>query len=144
MNIHDAVTTLAPALFGLLGTFAGGLITFLTSLSLKSKEWQHELQQKDIAKRENLYAAFLQESANLLMRSIDSKPKNATDYIQIGTLKAQIRMISSPEVISAADNLFSYVLHCNTEKGKEKNAKEVGMTSFSSACREELDRLKKG
>lgn len=138
--MNDLILTLSPALFGLLGTLAGGLITFSTAHSLKSKEWKHELRQKDIAKREELYSAFLQESAYLLLKAIDSSTTKAVEFVHLGSLRANIRMISSPEVFSAADNLFSYVIDCRKKDDKEKRPKDSGMGSFSSVCREELDR----
>ena len=142
--MNDIILTLSPALFGLLGTLAGGLITFATAHSLKSKEWKHELRQKGIAKREELYSAFLQEAANLLLKAIDSPTTKAVEFVHLGSLRANIRMISSPEVITAADNLFSYVINSRKKDEKEKQPKDSGMGTFSSVCREELDRLRKG
>ena len=65
MNPQLEIAILSAA-SALLGSIVGGLLSYLTTRHLKRQEWQQIQLEEQIAKREDLYSAFLTEWSRIL------------------------------------------------------------------------------
>jgi hypothetical protein len=91
----------------------GGLTTFATTFVNQRYVARREMLVKDVANREQLYAEFLKEVADLYKESIDrtlddlaTQPSFITMYSLIG----RIRMISSEAVLMTAEKVAEDII----------------------------------
>ncbi|MDQ8205714.1 hypothetical protein [Pelagicoccus sp. SDUM812003] len=138
-----------PAISALVGSIVGGLISFLTTYSLKSKEWKNERLKREIEKRENLYSAFISEIGRLVLLSIDRKTNQVSEFSNAYNLLMQIRLIASEEVTTTANGLVQKATRSHLEKEKKgapdriEDPNESENHKFIRACRRDLEELKK-
>jgi hypothetical protein len=96
-----------------MGSTVGGLTTFATTFVNQRYVARREMLVKDVANREQLYAEFLKEVADLYKESIDrtlddlaTQPSFITMYSLIG----RIRMISSEAVLMTAEKVAEDII----------------------------------
>jgi hypothetical protein len=106
-------SSIIAAVSALLGSAVGGLTTFATTFVNQRYVARREMLVKDVANREQLYAEFLKEVADLykesLNRTLDdlsAQPSLITTYSLIG----RIRMISSEPVLAAAEKVAEDII----------------------------------
>lgn len=142
----DKYLTLIPATFALLGTIVGGLITFLTTYYLKTKEWKLQNLNKEIERKEKLYSDFMAECGRLVMVGVDADLKKTTEFSHALKLLNQIQITASDDVVEASTNLYKFATK-NAVKGyKDKSKTEetpVDLPKYGLVCRAELDALRK-
>ena len=132
----------------LLGSIVGGLLSYLTARQLKVREWHHVRLEKEIAKREDLYSAFVVECGSLVLIAFDEKLTRAKDVAPLTGLLCRIEMCSSGEVVSAARDFAKYAFVAN-EAGRGPLTHEESLachqkrTLFVVCVRDEIDALKK-
>lgn len=132
----------------MLGSIVGGLLSYLTTRHLKRQEWQQTQLEAQIAKREDLYAAFLTESSRILFGALDKRVEKAIEFAELYTLTGKMQLISSPEVIAAASALSSEAWkdYSNREKQKTEEEKDhvyALRNHFTRQARNEIDQLRK-
>jgi hypothetical protein len=106
-------SSIIAAVSALLGSAVGGLTTFATTFVNQRYVARREMLVKDVANREQLYAEFLKEVADLYKESIDrtlddlaAQPSLITMYSLIG----RIRMISTEAVLTAAEKVAEDII----------------------------------
>ncbi|HEY5742052.1 MAG TPA: hypothetical protein VIS99_05875 [Terrimicrobiaceae bacterium] len=101
-------SSLIAAISAILGTTVGGLSTFATTLLNQRYSMRRDILAKDVANREQLYSEFLKEVGNLYFdsvnRTLDDTSQQAS-LITMYSLVGRIRMISSDEVLTAAEKV---------------------------------------
>ena len=106
-------SSIIAAVSAILGSAVGGLTSFSTAFVNQRYVARREMLAKDVANREELYAEFLKEVADLYMESINrtlndlaAEPSFLTMYSLIG----RIRMISSEAVLMAAEKVAEDII----------------------------------
>ena len=132
------------ALAALAGSAIGGLTSFATS-------WQHaQARAQRLAAeweaRAALFGRFLEEAAKLYSDALQSRRDDMTRLIDIYALTNQIRLISSPQVIEAADTVCRIIIDTYLAPNITMEEMRANWTDrhvdplrdFSEACRQEL------
>ena len=106
-------SSIIAAFSAVLGTTVGGLTTFLTTFLNQRYAMRRDILAKDVANREQLYSEFLTEVDNLYFDSINrtlDDVSQQTSLIKMYSLVGRIRMISSAEVLAAAEKVAEDVI----------------------------------
>jgi hypothetical protein len=106
-------SSIIAAFSAVLGTTVGGLTTFLTTFLNQRYAMRRDILAKDVANREQLYSEFLKDVDNLYFDSINRTLDNVsqqTSLIKMYSLVGRIRMISSAEVLAAAEKVAEDVI----------------------------------
>ena len=131
----------------LVGSAVGGLISFLSSRSVRKLEWEPSLSQRDLQARETLYAEFLSEASRIVVRQVDGNISEASDLSELLTLEAKL-WFHSEEVGEIARKVVLCVLDRRLSAAKKEEPKEANGTfaelkhEYISACKNDLKRLK--
>jgi hypothetical protein len=124
------------------------LTSFFATRALNRQQWRREHVEKQIFAREQLYSEFMAEVARLALTAIDAKAEKAGEFTVLYSLMARIRLVSTPPVITVAEQATrraTYVHRSETAKftTHEPDA-ERSEDSFIAVCRRELDELREG
>jgi hypothetical protein len=106
-------SSIIAALSAILGTTVGGLTSFATTFLNQRYAVRRDILAKDVANREELYSVFLKEVASLYFDSINRTVDDVsqqTSLIKMYSLVGRIRMISSQEVLTAAEKVTEDVI----------------------------------
>jgi hypothetical protein len=106
-------SSIIAALSAILGTTVGGLTSFATTFLNQRYAVRRDILAKDVANREELYSVFLKEVASLYFDSINrtiDDVSQQTSLIKMYSLVGRIRMISSQEVLTAAEKVTEDVI----------------------------------
>ena len=131
------------------GTLLGGLTSFATTYLTQGRQGRSERILRDLERRENLYASFLELSSQLALNALESSVDNARAVIGLSAFVARIRLGSSNEVLRVADDVVDYIIE--TYRQPPQDASEMilsapreftaPLAAFAQACREERDRM---
>jgi hypothetical protein len=133
MSWESVATGAITATAALGGTVVGAFVT----ISVKRAEFRHSLLKEEIAKRERIYAAFLEVLQEILIK------KGHGEILQFGDLRSAsiqystIRLVASAAVKEAAKS----TAHRMTELVAGR-VDVVETADFSNAARDELDNLR--
>lgn len=105
----------------LLGTFAGGFVSYLSNKSLKLREWQLSLIKEEVSIRKKIYSDFLGEANRLILYSLEEKFSSTRNLDVLAGCFSQIELVSTEQVIEQAKNIVSYIVACNTESMPKPN-----------------------
>ena len=135
-----------PAFISTFSALAGTVIGGVTSLTA-----QHALarSQRLAAEREvrtALFGKFLDEAAKLYSDALQNKREDTSGLIGIYALTNRIRLISSPQVVEAADTVCRIIIDAYLSPNitmQEMRANWIEkhvdpLRDFSEACRKEL------
>src|SRR5262245_58809731 len=106
-------SSMIAAFSAVLGTTVGGLTTFFTTFLNQLYAMRRDIMAKDVANREELYSEFLKDIGNLYFDSIErglSDVSQQASLIAMYSLVGRIRMISSAEVLRAAEQVAADVI----------------------------------
>jgi flagellar hook assembly protein FlgD len=106
-------SSIIAALSAILGTTVGGLTSFATTFLNQRYAVRRDILAKDVANREELYSVFLKEVASLYFDSINRTVDDVsqqTSLTKMYSLVGRIRMISSQEVLTAAEKVTEDVI----------------------------------
>jgi hypothetical protein len=134
------------ALAALAGTAIGGLTSFATSWTTQQAQVRAQRRAAERDARAALFGRFLDEAAKLYSDALQNRRDEATQLIDIYALKSRIRLVSSPQVIDAAEALTriiadAYLAPNITMQDLRANwiERDVDpLRDFSDACRHEL------
>jgi hypothetical protein len=134
------------AFAALAGTAIGGLASFATSWVTQQAQTraQRIAAEKDV--RAALFGRFLDEAAKLYADALQNRRDDVTALMGIYGLTNRIRLLSSPEVVDAADTLVriivdTYLSPNMTMAHMRENwiGRHVDpLRDFAEACRKEL------
>ena len=134
------------AFAALAGTAIGGLASFTTSWVTQNAQSRAQRRAAERDSRAALFGRFLDEAAKLYSDALQTSRDDVTGLIGIYALTNRIRLLSSPEVVEAADTVVRIIvdtylapnitLHEMRENWIDKHIDPL--RDFSEACRTEL------
>ena len=134
------------AFAALAGTAIGGLTSFATSWITQQAQARTQRLAAEREVRAALYGRFLEEAAKLYSDALQSRRDDMTRLIDIYALTNQIRLISSSQVVEAADTVARIIVDAYLASNitmEEMRDNWIGkhvdpLRDFSEACRQEL------
>src|ERR1700760_939862 len=96
-------TAYISALAALAGTAIGGLTSFATSWTTHQARARAQRRAAEREARAALFGRFLDEAAKLYSDALQNRRDDITALIGIYALTNRIRLLSSPQVVEAAD-----------------------------------------
>ena len=134
------------AFAALAGTAIGGLTSFATSWITQQTQARAQRRAAERESRAALFGRFLEEAAKLHADALQNRRDDLTGLVGIYALTNRIRLISSLQVVEAADTVVriivdTYLAPNITMEGMQANwiDKHVDpLRDFSEACRQEL------
>jgi hypothetical protein len=143
--------TTLPALAALIGSAAGALSSFAANWTT---HWAHSTGGRsaaEIAKREGIYGAFIDEAARALSHAQSCQEENPAALASLFALVSRMRLISPLEVVSAAEAVMITVLDAYAAPNRsfrdireEASAGGVDpLRPFAEICRHDLQGLKR-
>ena len=134
------------ALAALAGTAIGGLTSFATSWTTQQAQARAQRLAAERETRAALFGRFLDEAAKLYSDALQNRRDNITGLIGIYALTNRIRLMSSPQVVEAADTVCRIIVDTYLAPNmtlEEMRANWIDkhidpLRDFSEACRREL------
>ena len=103
-------TSYISAFAALAGTAIGGLASFATSWVTQQAQSRAQRSAAERDFRAALFGRFLDEAAKLYSDALQTSRDDVTGLIQIYALTNRIRLLSSPEVVEAADTVVRIIV----------------------------------
>ena len=134
------------AFAALAGSAIGGMTSFATSWTTQHAQARTQRLAAEREARAALFGRFLDEAARLYSDALQSKRDDITAMVAIYALTNRIRLMSSPQVVEAADSVCRIIVERYLSPNitlEEMRANWVErhvdpLRDFSDACREEL------
>jgi len=134
------------AFAALAGTAVGGLTSFATSWITQQAQARAQRLAAERETRAALFGRFLDEAAKLYSDALQSRRDDLTGLIGIYALTNRIRLVSSPQVVEAADTVCRIIVDAYLAPNMsmaEMRANWIDrhvdpLRDFSEACRQEL------
>jgi hypothetical protein len=142
-------TAYISAFAALAGTAIGGLASFATSWTTQHAQTRAQRIAGERETRAALFGRFLDEAAKLYSDALQSRRDDITGLIGIYALTNRIRLVSSPQVVEAADTVCRIIVDAYLAPNitmEEMRDNWIGkhvdpLRDFSEACRQELQRF---
>jgi hypothetical protein len=141
-------TAYISALSALGGAVIGGLTSFGSSWLTQRTQLRFSRDEAIKAKREALYAEFVDEASRLYGDALGHQKDDAGDLVKLFALLGRIRLASSRPVVKAAERTFDTIAQAYL--GPNRTMHEVlddvhrggfnFLIEFGEACRQDLDR----
>jgi len=141
-------TAYLSALSALGGATIGGLASFGSSWLTQRTQLRFSQHEAVKAKREALYAEFVDETSRLYGDALGHQTDEVTDLVKIYALIGRIRLVSPRPVITAAERIMDAI--SKTYLGPNRTLHEVMddfhrggsdfLAEFGEACRQDLGR----
>ncbi len=141
--MHSAILT------AIIGSGASGVASVFLSIFGQHSLSRKTMLMRDMAKREQLYSEFIQESAKLYIDVLDGVTKKPSSLVPLYSLVNRMRLISSSKVLLAAKRVADEILNSQNlapitlqelQAIARENQPNV-MRDFSEACRLERESL---
>ena len=134
------------AFAALAGTAIGGLTSFITAWATQHAQVRAQRLAAEKEARAALFGSFLDEAARLYADALQNKRDETTGLIGIYALVNRIRLMSSPQVVDAADTVARIIVDTYLAPNitlEEMRANWIDrhvdpLRDFSDACRQEL------
>ncbi|MGH8509116.1 MAG: hypothetical protein ACREVH_10410 [Gammaproteobacteria bacterium] len=134
------------ALAALAGTAIGGLTSFATSWITQQAQTRSQRLAAERETRATLFGRFLHEAAKLYSDALQNRRDDITGLIRIYALTNRIRLMSSPQVVEAADTVCRVIIDTYLAPNvtmEEMRANWIDrhvdpLRDFSEACRQKL------
>jgi hypothetical protein len=134
------------AFAALAGSAIGGLTSFATSWTTQHAQARAQRLAAERDARAALFGRFLDEAAKLYSDALQSRRDDITGLIGIYALTNRIRLLSSPQVVEAADSVCRIIVDGYLAPNitmQEMRANWIDrhvdpLRDFSEACRQEL------
>jgi hypothetical protein len=134
------------AFAALAGTAIGGLASFATSWVTQQAQTRAQRISAEKDARAALFGRFLDEAAKLYADALQNRRDDVTALMGIYGLTNRIRLLSSPEVVDAADTLVRVIVDTYQAPNMtmaQMRENWIGrhvdpLRDFAEACRKEL------
>jgi len=144
-------TAYLSAFAALAGTAIGGLASFATSWTTQHAQTRAQRIAGERETRAALFGRFLDEAAKLYSDALQSRRDDITGLIGIYALTNRIRLVSSPQVVEAADTVCRIIVDAYLAPNitmEEMRAEWIDrhvdpLRDFSEACRQELQAFRR-
>src|SRR6516164_4240501 len=139
------------ALAALTGTAIGGLTSFATSWATQQAQAPAQRLAAERDARAALFGRFLDEAAKAYSDALQNRRDDITGMVGIYALISRIRLISSPQVVEAADTVARIIVDAYIAPNitmEEMRANWIDrhvdpLRDFSEACRRELQTFRR-
>ena len=139
------------ALSAIGGSVVGALGSTASAWIAQRHQDRRELVAHKVARLEQLYADFINESARLQIDAVQHSLENPSTLVPIYALISRIRLSSSTEVIESGEELIATILKIYFEPNltpveiqSAASKHNDHLKEFSNMCRRELESLWKG
>lgn len=144
------------ALAAIMGAFVGGLASLASTWVGERSRHRRDLLQREIAKRETAYSAFIDQASKLYVASathhIDDDDAELEGTVSLYAVASRIRLFASDQVITEAEKVIDRIF---TQYGADNlSAEQLRMSAvesrddplktFSIVCRHELQDILRG
>ena len=137
------VAAISGSIVGALGSSVGTWIT-------QRFQDRRDLIGKQIVRRESLYSDFIAESARLLVDAMEHNDLDLQKMIPVYALVSRIRLSSSPDVLTAAEEVVREIIGTYSKPNltpeeirvRATNGKDP-LRNFSDICRVELESMQR-
>lgn len=141
--------SIVTALAALGGSLVGGLTTFATTWLSQRHQDLRERNAAELATREALYGAFINEATRVAIEALESDIDSLTRVAELFALLNRIRLTATTGVLTAAENVVDKIAQLymseNLTPRQLYEARKQGemhvqddLKAFSEACRVEL------
>ena len=135
------------AFFGLAGAIVGGLTSFTTSWITQRTQIIDKHREAERIVRHDLFKAFITEASRLYGDALSHEKDDVTDLVQLYALLANMRLLTSPAVVAAAEHVMDVIIDTylapNRSLHEIRNLAREGtlnfLADFAKACRVDLD-----
>ena len=133
------------ALAAVSGSIVGGLASFATTYFTQHNQAHRDFLSRDVAHREELYAQFIKEAANLYADSLDKTLENPAAVIGMYALIGRMTLNAGDKVLLAAEKVADSIIDSYNRPPrtfqdvyKLWHERHVDpLKEFTEACREE-------
>jgi hypothetical protein len=134
------------AIAALSGSVVGGLTSLAASWVSQSAQARSSQFASDQKRRQELYSAFIEEASRHYGNALASDKAEIADLVTLYAMISRMRVLSSPEVVQAADDVVRLIINTSFEPPKTlidlrkilESSHIDPLKSFSEACREDL------
>ena len=98
------------AFFGLAGAIVGGLTSFTTSWITQRTQLTDKHREAGRIVRNELFKAFIAEASRLYGDALSHEKDDVTDLVQLYALIANMRLLTSPAVVAAAEQVMDVII----------------------------------
>lgn len=128
----------------LLGALVGGAINYVSSRSVKSREWQLALARDQAQLRQRLYAEFLIEAQHLVVQSREDKIRSLSELNALTAKFAEIRLVAYQPLVEASKAVADYALTSHAAQPATEVAEFFALTDrFILAARNDIETILK-
>lgn len=106
------------AFSALAGAAIGGLGSFSTSWVTQRVQIRHAHLEAERTRLEALYSEFITESARLLADALGHQKDDVAAVVGLYALVGRMRLVSSPDVVAAADLIISGIIQTYQEPNR--------------------------
>ena len=149
MSLFDNPAAI-PMLSALGGSIIGALSSTVSAWILQRHRERRELVATKVARLEQLYSDFINESARLLVDAVQHSLENPGTLVPLYALLSRIRLGSSTQVIDGGERVIATILKIYFEPNlapdeirSAANKRSDHLQEFSEVCRRELESLVK-
>jgi hypothetical protein len=144
----SGITALSAMMGSLVGGTASVATTWFSEKSKTQREWAHA----EMAKRDEVYGAFISECSKLALDSLEKNLAASSGMVTVYALVSRIRLTSSPQVIEAAILAVTQIVEQYFEPNLSLegirlrmavHSRDDPLKKFSEACRLELQQLQR-
>jgi|HubBroStandDraft_6_1064221.scaffolds.fasta_scaffold993030_1 hypothetical protein len=142
-------TAWISAFSAVMGSLVGAFTSFVTTYANQRAQYKRDFLSRQFSLRETLYSEFINESARLMIDSLEHQMENPSSLVTIYALANRIRLSSSEEVVQAAMSAIEAIVEAyrrptltadQIRQGAYLELKDP-VKEFGEACRKELRRL---
>jgi len=133
-----------PALAGFSGSAFGAVSTIITNWAARRRNDRVHRHSRSIAKREDLYKSFIEETSRLYADALVSEKSEISKLVDMYALIGRMKILSSDEVVEAAEKaalliIETYLAPSRTFVDIPQFITEMDpLREFGEACRREL------
>jgi hypothetical protein len=143
--VPDSATYLS-AVAALVGTFVGGITSIATSWLGQQRQAKELRRARAKAEMQALYKQFIIDASKLYIDALEHNATEITKLVDIYATLNRIRVLSSPKVISEADNALRMIVDTYAKENATFSGirQSIGhgfpdpLRGFSEACHDEL------
>ena len=134
------------AIAALSGSVIGGLTSLATTWVSQNAQARSSQRASDQKRRQELYSAFIEEASRHYGNALVSDKAEIADLVTLYAMISRMRVLSSPEVVQAADDVVRLIINTFFEPNKTlvdlrkilESSHIDPLKSFSEACRDDL------
>jgi hypothetical protein len=145
-------TTMLTTLAALAGSLVGGGTTMATAWLTQRYGARSQRIRDEIARREALYGAFIDEASKRIVDAIEHDIDDASQVVLLFGLFCRIQLVCSDPVLRAADRVIKATATAYANPSiplkelliaERLSQQDDVVAAFSRACRDELEDLKR-